>query len=203
MSKDYSKLERLLDYALIRFKNKNNWVLYGVVIGSMASGKTTLALTLASLFSRKFNGKCYITSNLDNLDIVKDLQGKHIALIFDDVSNKLKKYSDHLTKIFTIRHLPNSPLQVIDKNIFLLFVCHYLRSIAPFLRSAPVRFLTSISESEIRAYSSEYLFTISALWDYFHYYVYYPSKYIVLANVYAREHILDVTDLTLSECEEI
>jgi energy-coupling factor transporter ATP-binding protein EcfA2 len=194
----------VISRALRKVDSRDNWAFYGVIIGTTTSGKTTLALTLASLFTHMYsNSKCYITTNLDYLNDLSGLNGKNIAIVFDDVSNRIKRYSDTLTKLYTVRHPSNEAINTINKNIFMLFNCHYMRSIAPFIRSTPLRILTSITESEIRAYASEYLFTISTLWDYLHYYYKYEDKYIVLISVYGREHIMDVSNFVLNECEVI
>ncbi|MEM4620513.1 MAG: hypothetical protein QW607_09905, partial [Desulfurococcaceae archaeon] len=61
-------------------------------------------------------------------------------------------------------------------------------------RSSQVRILTSITEPEINMYSNDYLFTISTLWDYLHYFTSHRDRYIVLYHgIRSGEHILDVT----------
>jgi hypothetical protein len=196
LSEKEKKLLDIVYSSISRLLNKENWAFYGVIIGSIASGKTTLALTLSSLFTKMFrDSRCYITTDLSYLDpnSINSLEGKYVAIVFDDVSNKIKRFSEHLTKLYSIRHAENSPIKVINKNVFMLFNCHYMRSIAPFLRATPLRILTSISESEIKAYSSEYLFTVSSLWDYLYYYYKYEDRYIILVSVRGKERIIDVT----------
>lgn len=201
------KEKKLMGFIKRVLPPRDNYVVYGVIIGSMSSGKTTLALTLASLFKRMHqNSECYIT-DVENMDIVisnlSNLQKKNIAIIFDDVSLVIHRYSKELRRIFTIRHPSGDPLTALDKNIFLLFNCHYVRSIAPFLRASPLRILTSISEAEIRAYANEYLFTVSSLWDYLYYVRKYPERFISLFSVRGSEHVVDVTNVTRNECKPI
>ena len=192
-------LTEIVYNALRTVLKSENYAIYGVIVGSMSSGKTTLALTLASIFKRMFSdSKCYITQNLDYLTSIDKLDGKYVAIVFDDVSNRIRRFSNELTNIYTVRH---KGLDTINKNIFMLFNCHYLRSIAPFIRSAPLRALTSISEAEIKAYTNEYLFTTSVLWDYLYYVNKYPDKFITLISVRGRERIIDVTNVILNECE--
>lgn len=194
----------VLSRSLRRVDHSDGWSFYGVVIGASASGKTTLALTLASVFTKMYsNSRCYITTNLSYLDPerIRSLDGRNVAVVFDDVSNRIRRVSDELTRLYTIRHPHGHATDTIGKNVFMLFICHYLRSVAPFIRSTPLRVLSSITEAEIRAYSSEYLFTLSSLWDYLEYVYTYPHRYIILASSGGREHIIDVTHVVLNECE--
>jgi len=112
--------------------------------------------------------------------------------VFDDFSFALtgrsEKDRERLNKIFKIRHYTKS------NDLILIFIVHYVRSLAVFLRASQVRILTSVTEPEIRLYSSEYLFTPSALWDYLYHYSSSKNRYLILYNgVRSGEHIVDVT----------
>jgi len=105
----------VISRALRKVDSRDNWAFYGVVIGTTTSGKTTLALTLASLFTHMYsNSKCYITTNLDYLNDLSSLSGKNIAIVFDDVSNRIKRYSDTLTKLYTVRHPTNQAINTVS-----------------------------------------------------------------------------------------
>lgn len=187
---EYKILVKYLCRALIK-ANVVNHALLGVVIGVMGSGKTNISLTLSKLYSLYYGGKCFYAPTIshDIFSKVSELSNdtNKVSIVLDDVSFKISK--EFLNSLMRVRH-------ILNKNVFVLLNCHYQRSIAPFLRSAPLRILTSISESEIRSYVSEYLFTTSSLWDYLHYYRKHFDKFIILMSVYGSEHILDVTNLT-------
>lgn len=158
------------------------------IIGSMGSGKTTL--------TKLIHDKCYPEYPIFYLEDIDDIEhvdrNDKYYIVFDDFSFKVtgrrKEDQAKLNKIFKIRHLLETD------NIILVFVVHYLRSLAVFLRSSQVRILTSITEPEINMYSKDYLFTTSSLWDYLHYYINNIDRYIILYHgVRSGEHIIDVT----------
>jgi len=191
----YEKLNKITNYILSKVSNLSSYAILTILIGRMGSGKTTLSKSIASKFAERVGGVCLYSSNyhiLYKLDSLKSEQPT--ALVVDDVSFKLDR--EMLGNIFRIRHLVNS-------KVMLVLNCHYQRSIAPFLRGAQVRILTSLSEAEIKAYESEYLFTTSSLWDYLHYLYKYPDKYIILGSFYGREHIVDVTNEVFDICKEV
>jgi hypothetical protein len=61
------------------------------------------------------DSKCYVTTNLKYLEDMSALEGKNIAVVFDDVSNKIVRHSDTLTKLYTVRHKSNS-IDTINKT---------------------------------------------------------------------------------------
>ncbi|MEM4433273.1 MAG: ATP-binding protein [Desulfurococcaceae archaeon] len=159
------------------------------IIGSMGSGKTTLSNIIHERCYPDF--KKYCLEDVDELNNIVGETDKYY-IVFDDFSYKVtgrrKEDQVKLNKIFRVRHILGTD------NIVLVFVVHYLRSLAVFLRSSQVRILTSITEPEINMYSNDYLFTISTLWDYLHYFTTYKDRYIVLYHgIRSGEHILDVT----------
>ncbi|MEM4619438.1 MAG: hypothetical protein QW607_04420 [Desulfurococcaceae archaeon] len=178
---------------ICRYLSKEKLPLLITIIGSMGSGKTTLTRIIHDYCFSDF--KLYDLKDID--DVVKIARkmrspNNKYYLVFDDFSYKLlgrrKQEQEKLNKIFRVRHILNSD------EIVLVFVVHYLRSLAVFLRSAQVRILTSISEPEILMYSRDYLFTTSALWDYLHYFSINTNRYIVLYHgLRSGEHILDIT----------
>ncbi|MEM4620867.1 MAG: hypothetical protein QW607_11725 [Desulfurococcaceae archaeon] len=174
---------------ICKYLKKEKLPLMITIVGSMGSGKTTLTKIIHDYCFPDF--KLY---DLKDIDEIRKLRGKgdKFYIVFDDFSYKLlgrrRKEQEKLNKVFRIRHILNTD------NIVLVFVVHYLRSLAVFLRSAQVRVLTSISEPEILMYSRDYLFTISSLWDYLHYYTTNSNRYIVLYHgLRSGEHIIDVT----------
>jgi len=178
---------------ICKYLKKEKLPLMITIIGSMGSGKTTLTRIIHDYCFQDF--KWYDLKDIDCIERIarrmKSPNNKYY-LVFDDFSYKLlgrrRQEQEKLNKIFRVRHLLNSD------EIVLVFVVHYLRSLAVFLRSAQVRILTSISEPEILMYSRDYLFTTSALWDYLHYYTKNSNRYIILMHgLRSGEHIIDVT----------
>jgi hypothetical protein len=70
---------------------------------------------------------------------------------------------------------------------------HYSKSLIPFFRSTPYRILTSITPQEIKQLSSDYLFPVSDLWDYYYYMLEHPGRYIIYVNWWTINEIVDVT----------
>jgi hypothetical protein len=70
---------------------------------------------------------------------------------------------------------------------------HYSKSLIPFFRATPYRILTSITPQEIKQLSSDYLFPVSDLWDYYYYVLEHPRRYIVYVNWWTINEIVDVT----------
>lgn len=174
---------------LCRYIHREKLPLLVTVIGAMGSGKTTLTRMIHDYCFMDY--EMHYLNDIDELDSLAGGGGK-LYIVFDDFSYKItgrrREDQEKLNKIFRVRHILNTD------NIILVFVVHYLRSLAVFLRSAQVRILTSISEPEINMYSRDYLFTTSALWDYLHYYTQYQDRYIVLYHgLRSGEHIIDVT----------
>ncbi len=163
--KTYIALLKLLSYPSIIY-----------CIGSMGSGKTTLALaTYIILREKKHKDIDFYYINVDTeeelLDAFNDTVNKiresnteYSFVLLDDLSYVLnprsEKGKEFLTRIFKIRHLAGK-----DK-IILWLNGHYSRSIAPFLRSTDYRILTSLTQPEIKQYTSEYLFSDRDLWEY-------------------------------------
>lgn len=163
------------------------------VIGRMGSGKTHLA---RRIYEECFSDYCFVELRAEDLDELEKLSAERQCskyfFFFDDFSYQLTGRSradkERLNKFFRVRHIFGT------SDIVIVIVAHYVRSIAPFLRTASVKILTSISEAEVKMYSSEYLFTEPTLWDYVHYYRKYSNKYIALISSRAGEHIVDLTE---------
>lgn len=172
---------------ICRYLEGERTPLFVVIIGRIGSGKTTLAHSIHEY--------CFPDYNKYELNDPKEIETlpprSKYYIIFDDFSYKItgrtKEDREKLNMLFRIRHVLES------NDIVLVFVVHYLRSLAVFIRSSQVRILTSISEPEIQLYSQEYLFTPSSLWDYLHYYMRYPKRYIILLHSRSGEHIIDIT----------
>lgn len=169
------------------------FALHGVVIGAMGTGKTTFAKSLASTFAEVNGGECIYS---DSIDVLKQLNPseKPLAVVIDDVSYQLfgltKDVRQMLTRIFKIRH-------TIKQNTLLIFVVHYAKSISPFVRTAPLKVLTSISPAEISAYASE--FDFADLVDYLEDYSLYKQKYIYYISIYGYGFKYDVTNCIVAD----
>jgi chromosomal replication initiation ATPase DnaA len=145
-------------------------------IGSMGSGKTTLALaTYVYLHDKMLSSIDLHYINVDSEDQLLDAFNETVNriressteyhfILLDDLSYVLNprssKGKEFLTRVFKIRHLAGKD------NIIIWLNGHYSRSIAPFLRATNYRILTSLTQPEIRQYTSEYLFSEADLWEY-------------------------------------
>lgn len=144
-------------------------------IGSMGSGKTTLALaTYVYLRDKKLKSIDLHYINVDSEDELLDAFNETINriressteyhfILLDDLSYVLnprsEKGKEFLTRVFKIRHLAGKD------DIIIWLNGHYSRSVAPFLRATNYRILTSLTQPEIRQYTSEYLFSEADLWE--------------------------------------
>lgn len=180
---------------LCRYLEHERMPLLITIIGTMGSGKTTIAKKLYEYCYAGKGFKLYPNEEFNSLDI-EDIEKlpkrEKYYLLFDDYSYKVTgrtlKDREKLNTVFRVRHILES------NDIVMSFVVHYLRSLAVFLRSSQVRILTSINEAEINMYASDYLFTVSGLWDYLYYRRKYRDRYIVLISSSNGEHIVDVTE---------
>jgi Cdc6-like AAA superfamily ATPase len=145
-------------------------------IGSMGSGKTTLALA-TYVYLRDVKLKDidlhYINVNTEDelldafnnvVNQIRESRTQYSFVLLDDLSYVLNprssKGKEFLTRVFKIRHLTGKD------NIILWLNGHYSRSIAPFLRATNYRILTSLTQPEVKQYVSEYLFAEADLWEY-------------------------------------
>jgi hypothetical protein len=177
----------------------------------MNSGKTTLSLLFYYYFN-KFAGrhaKLYYINALEHsteddktlvdvanekfnavLDKIKSSREYMHFIILDDfgfVIDKSAQAREFLYKIFRIRHITH-------KNKIIVWInAHYSKSLLPFFRATPYRILTSITTQEIKQLSSDYLFPVSELWDYYYYMLKHPGKYIAYVNWWTISEIVDIT----------
>jgi nicotinamide riboside kinase len=124
------------------------------IIGIPASGKTTLAGTIAHLVHKMaeipYAVKLLNKDNLLNFqETLKNLTPTNYVLIFDDVSflgaNANKKQIEIVKQAFTeIRHLEGGQ----DVKIIAIFNFHYTRALDKYLRQCEFSFYTSIGSSE-------------------------------------------------------
>ena len=124
------------------------------IIGIPASGKTTLAGTIAHLVHKMAEIPYAVRFlNKDNLlnfqETLKNLTPTNYVLIFDDVSflsaNANKKQIEIVKQAFTeIRHLEGGQ----DVKIIAIFNFHYTRALDKYLRQCEFSFYTSIGSSE-------------------------------------------------------
>jgi hypothetical protein len=179
-------------------------------LGFMNSGKTTLSLLFYYYFGYliKKRVELYYINALENSDSEKtlvDLANEKLEtalekikssreymhfIILDDfgfVIDKSTNAREFLYKIFRIRHITGK------KKITVWINAHYSKSLIPFFRSTPYRVLTSITTQEIKQLSSDYLFPISDLWDYYYYTLEHPKRYIIYVNWWTINEIVDVT----------
>jgi hypothetical protein len=179
-------------------------------LGFMNSGKTTLSLLFYYYFNKLSwrQMKLHYINALEHSDSEKTLvevaseklesilekiktskEVKHFIILddFGFVIDKTARAREFLYKIFRIRHITG-------KNRIIVWInAHYSKSLIPFFRSTPYRILTSITTQEIKQLSSDYLFPISDLWDYYYYMLERPNRYIIYVNWWTISEIVDVT----------
>jgi len=179
-------------------------------LGFMNSGKTTLSLLFYYYFGYllKKHVELYYINALESseddktlvdvasekleevLEKIKSSRAYVHFIILDDfgfVIDKSAQAREFLYKIFRIRHITH-------KNKIVVWInAHYSKSLIPFFRSTPYRILTSITPQEIKQLSSDYLFPISDLWDYYYYMLEHPNRYIIYVNWWTISEIVDVT----------
>lgn len=125
------------------------------IVGSPATGKTTLAMTLGHLIHQESNIPFAIkilnrANLLDFEATLKTLTPTNYVLIFDDVSflgaNANKHQIEVVKKAFTeIRHLEGGQ----DVRIVAIFNFHYNYGLDKYLRQSEFTFWTSIGSSEM------------------------------------------------------
>jgi len=124
------------------------------------------------------------------LEKIKNSNMRMHFIILDDfgfVVDKTAQAREFLYKIFRIRHITGKDKIIVWIN------AHYSKSLIPFFRATPYRILTSITPQEIKQLSSDYLFPISDLWDYYYYMLEHPRRYIIYVNWWTINEIVDVT----------
>jgi len=197
------------------FKRIYSFTKYPAVVyclGFMNSGKTTLSLLFYYYFNQfvSRHAKLYYINALEErsseddktlvdvasekldsvLEEIKSSRARLHFIILDDfgfVVDRSAQAREFLYKIFRIRHITR-------KNKIVVWInAHYSKSLIPFFRSTPYRVLTSITVQEIKQLSSDYLFPISDLWDYYYYMLEHPGKYIIYLNWWTINEIVDVT----------
>ena len=172
-------------------------------IGSMGSGKTTLALaTYVYLRDTKLKDIDFHYISVDTedelldafnatLDRIRESSTEYSFVLLDDLSYVLNPRSnkgrEFLTQVFKIRHLTGKDKVIIWLN------GHYSRSIAPFLRSTDYRILTSLTHPEIKQYTSEYLFSDRDLWEYLNALV--KHKHVILVQF---KHVVKLISVRLT-----
>jgi hypothetical protein len=180
-------------------------------LGFMNSGKTTLSLLFYKYFRLYSNRRMQLhyINTLENrgsseetlvaaaserldtvLDEIRNSSTNSHFIVLDDfgfVVDKTAQAREFLYKIFRIRHITS-------KNKIIVWInAHYSKSLIPFFRSTPYRILTSITTQEIKQLSSDYLFPVSDLWDYYYYILEHPRRYIIYVNWWTINEIVDVT----------
>jgi archaellum biogenesis ATPase FlaH len=179
-------------------------------LGFMNSGKTTLSLLFYYYFNKltwkhtklyyinalehSTEDKTLIDAANEKLDsVLEKIKGSREYMhfiILDDfgfVIDKSAQAREFLYKIFRIRHITGKSRIIVWIN------AHYSKSLIPFFRSTPYRVLTSITVQEIKQLSSDYLFPVSDLWDYYYYMLEHPKRYIIYVNWWTISEIVDVT----------
>jgi hypothetical protein len=181
-------------------------------LGFMNSGKTTLSLLFYNYFNklsarhmklhyinaleehRSEDDKTLVDVANERLNaVLEEIRSSKSNLhfvILDDfgfVIDKTAQAREFLYRIFRIRHITGKDKIIVWIN------AHYSKSLIPFFRSTPYRILTSITTQEIKQLSSDYLFPISDLWDYYYYILEHPNRYIIYVNWYTISEIVDVT----------
>jgi hypothetical protein len=180
-------------------------------LGFMNSGKTTLSLLFYYYFYKLAwkHVKLYYINALERnteddktlvgvanekldsvLEEIKSSREYMHFVILDDFGfgvDRTAQAREFLYKIFRIRHITGKSRIIVWIN------AHYSKSLIPFFRSTPYRILTSITTQEIKQLSSDYLFPVSDLWDYYYYMLEHHGKYIIYLNWWTISEIVDVT----------
>jgi len=116
---------------------------------------------------------------------------RKVVLILDDfsfmITGRSQKDRERLYNLFRIRHILGE-----DKTYYVIFVAHYLRSLAPTLRASYVKILTSVDIAETKIYYSEAMFSQSTLLTYYEYLQQYGTQNIILVNK-GDERIINIT----------
>jgi len=194
MQKVYERLALIKEIAA-KLNKPFNMV---TIIGKPASGKTTLAYLITAFLSRYF----FFTKDAEALDIENLTKLKHEALgfwverktvfIFDDfsfaITGRSKEDRKRLKNLVEFRHIFGE-----GRRYYVILIAHYARSLAPVLRSAHIKILTSLDAAEVKLYSSEYMFSESTLLTYFEYLQSKPDQHLVLVSYGTEEKIMNLT----------
>jgi len=167
------------------------------IIGKPASGKSSLGFLIANFLSRYI----FYTTEPEALEeeslvrLKPDfglLGSKRVVMLLDDFTYAITGRSNadrrRLKNLMEIRHILGE-----NKRYYVILVGHYMRALAPVLRSAHIKILTSLDASEVRLYSQEFMFSENSLLTYFEYLQERPNQYLVLVNFGTTEKIMNLT----------
>ena len=156
------------------------------IVGTMGSGKTTLARYLYSRFrwGRTRYGKIvsvYFQFERDMIDefwkTVAQLDAKYAYIVIDDISFSLSRGDrEFLHRLAKIRHS--------NKKVrywVIVTIMHYSRATLPFVRQSHSKILTSLADPE-EIEQLRWSFKMESLWDYYDVYRIMPQSHWALFN---------------------
>ncbi len=155
------------------------------IIGTMGSGKTTLARYLYSRYrwgrTKRGVASVYFQFDREKLgefwEAVKALDTYYAYIVIDDISFSLSRGDrEFLHSLAKIRHM--NPRV---KRWVLVTVMHYSRATLPFVRQSHSKILTSLADPE-EIEQLRWSFKLEALWDYYDVYRMNPSGHWALFN---------------------
>jgi hypothetical protein len=159
----------LIQTKLLELAKKQN-VNINIILGKMQSGKTTLALYLASLYEKLGYQTIYLDGFFEeNLPYLYDFDFP-VNLVFDDISfwfthfQQARAFLRYIAKVY---HL-------IGNKVIVNFVIHYSKAILPFLRIADSIFLTSLTTFEEyhalkKLFNTNYLLDFKVIYSKYYY----------------------------------
>ena len=155
------------------------------IIGTMGSGKTTLARYIYSRYrwgrTKRGVTSIYFQFERDGLDsfwsAVKSLNTFYAFIVIDDISFSLTRGDrEFLNRIAKIRHM-NTRV----KRWVIVTVMHYSRATLPFVRQSHSKILTSLADPE-EIEQLRWSFKLESLWDYYDVYRTMPTSHWALFN---------------------
>lgn len=155
------------------------------IVGTMGSGKTTLARYLYSRYrwGRTKRGvvSVYFQFDRENLDkfweTLKQLDTYYAYVVIDDISFSLSRGDrEFLHRLAKIRHLNRKV-----KRWVIVTAMHYSRATLPFVRQSHTKILTSLADPE-EIEQLRWSFKLESLWDYYDVYRLMPTSHWILIN---------------------
>ena len=167
------------------------------IIGKPATGKSAIAFLISSFISKHIfystQAEALDRENLEALrNEIKNSKRRKIVLLLDDfsfaVTGRSKKDRERLKNLMELRHILFE-----DKRYYIILIGHYVRSLAPVLRSSHIKVLTYLDAAELNLYLNEYMFSQSSLLAYFEYLQEKQHEKLYLVSFGTYEKIMNLT----------
>ncbi|MEB3861207.1 MAG: hypothetical protein GSR84_03180 [Desulfurococcales archaeon] len=155
------------------------------IVGTMGSGKTTLARYLYSRYrwGRAKRGvvSVYFQFEREKIDVfwetLESLDAYYAYIVIDDISFSLSRGDrEFLHRLAKIRHANPSV-----KRWVVVTIMHYSRATLPFIRQSHSKILTSLADPE-EIEQLRWSFKLESLWDYYDVYRTMPTSHWALFN---------------------